>query len=121
MDLFDVAILNSLRSKDNVEFNEILSYVDFSHNTLREHLNNLVEQRLVERIKRPQSGPGRPIYIYSLPSEVKRSLSSLINPELGLVSLSFDSLRRVCRHEKGSYCKEIRGQCKAINCPQIRK
>jgi len=121
MDLFDVAILKALRSKVNVEFHEILSYVDFSHNTLRDHLNKLVEQRLVERIKRPRSGPGRPIYIYSLPSEVKRSLSSLIKPELGIVSLSFDRLKRICRHEKGGYCKEIRGQCKPINCPQILK
>jgi predicted ArsR family transcriptional regulator len=121
MDFFDVKILKALRSKDSVEFYDILSKVDFSHNTLKEHLNKLVDQRLVERVKRSQSGPGRPTYLYRLPVEVKRSLSSLINPELGLVSLSFDILRRVCRHEKGGYCKEIRGQCKAINCPQIMK
>ena len=40
----------------------------------------------------------------------------MIKPELGLVSLSFDRLRLICRHEKGGYYKEIRGKCKTNNC-----
>ena len=112
MDHFDVEILQSLRGKNSVEFDEILLKVGFSHNTLREHLNRLIERGLVERIKRTQKGPGRPTYFYSLPVEVERRLTSLINPELGLVSLSFDRLRHIFRHEKGGYCKEIRGPCR---------
>jgi predicted ArsR family transcriptional regulator len=103
MNLFYDEILRALRSKDSVEFHEILSNVNFSNNTLREHLSRHIERGLVERVKWPQSGRGRPTYLYKLPGEVKRSLSSLLNPELGLVSLSFDGLRRVCRHEKGGY------------------
>jgi predicted ArsR family transcriptional regulator len=80
-----------------------------------------MERGLVERTKRTREGPGRPTYVYGLPREVERRLASLINPELGWVSLSFDRLRRICRHEKGGYCKEIREQCKANNCPQISK
>jgi len=56
MDFFDVAILKALGSKENVEFHEILSHVNFSHNTLREHLYKLVEQRLVERINNFKTG-----------------------------------------------------------------
>ena len=121
MDHFDVEILQALRGNESREFQDILSKVSFSHNTLREHLNQLVEQGLVERTKMPKEGPGRPTYVYGLPSEVKRRLSSLINPRLGLVSLSFDRLRRICRHEKGGYCKEIRGRCEPNKCPQIMK
>jgi hypothetical protein len=42
-----------------------------------------------------------------------------LRPDLGLVMLSFDALRRLCRHEKGGYCKEIRGGCDSQKCPKI--
>ena len=121
MDHFDKEVLQAL--KDNIQrnFQEILSEVSFSHNTLREHLDKLILQGIIHRQKAPQQGPGRPIYVYSLPPEVKRRLASLLNPELGLVSLPFNRLKRICRHEKGGYCKEIRGRCQVTKCPQIMK
>jgi len=39
------------------------------------------------------------------------------DPHGDVVTLFFQSLRRVCRHEKGGYCKERAG-CEADNCPQ---
>ena len=103
-------------------YQEILSRVDFNHNTLQQHLDQLLGRGLVERYKQPQDGPGRPIYLYSIPKNiVGRPLSAILNPGTGLVVLSFDGLRRLCRHEKGGYCKEIRGGCDARNCPKIMR
>ena len=100
-------------------FQEILARVDFTHNTLQQHLDQLLERGLVERNKHPQKGPGRPVYIYSIPENiVGRPLSVTQNLGTGLVVLGFDVLRRLCRHEKGGYCKEIRGGCDARDCPK---
>ena len=119
MDLFDRRILEALSSGKARSFQDILSMVDFSHNTLRQHLDQLMDRGLVERRKKPQKGPGRPIYLYSLSGDARRSISALLRPDLGLVALSFDTLQRLCRHEKGGYCKEIRGGCYAQKCPKI--
>ncbi len=50
-----------------------------------------------------------------------RIVSALVDPYKGLIVLSFEKLQRVCRHEKGGYCKEIRGRCAPQNSPQIIK
>jgi DNA-binding HxlR family transcriptional regulator len=49
----NVEIIQALNGKDPPDFHETHSQASFSHNTLREHLNNLVEQGLVERNKKP--------------------------------------------------------------------
>ena len=122
MDLYDRRIIAALRDGKSRNFQQILSEVDFSYNTLRLHLAQLVEHGLVVRRKRPQKGPGRPRFAYALPEGVDgRAVSALVDPYKGLVVLSFDRLRRICRHEKGGYCKEIRGRCAAHNCPHIIK
>jgi len=122
MDLFDRSILTVLRDGKPRNFKQILSKAGFSHNTLRTHLTQLEEGGLVVRRKRPQEGPGRPNYTYSLSKGVGgRAVSALVNPYKGLVVLPFEKLHRLCRHEKGGYCKEIRGRCAAQNCPQIVK
>jgi len=101
---------------------EILTRVDFTHNTLRQHIDQLLDRGLVERHKQPQNGPGRPVYVYSIPKNLLgRPLSAILNPRTGLVVLSFDGLRCLCRHEKGGYCKEIRGGCDARGCPKIMR
>ena len=111
-----------LRDGKPRNFQQILSEVGFSHNTLRLHLVQLVEQGLVVRRKRPQEVPGRPQYTYTLPRGVGgRAISALVNTYKGLVVLSFEKLQRICRHEKGRYCKEIRGRCAPQSCPQIIK
>jgi len=121
MDLFNRRILEALSSGKARSFQDILSMVGFSHNTLRQHLDQLITKGLVERRKEPQKGPGRPSYRYSLSGDARRGLSALLRPDLGLVVLSFDTLQRLCRHEKGGYCKEIRGSCEAWDCPKTMK
>ena len=122
MDFYDRRILAVLRDGKPRNFQQILSKVEFSYNTLRLHLAQLVEHGLVVRRKRPKQSPGRPRFAYALPKGVDgRAVSALVDPYKGLVVLSFDTLRRICRHEKGGYCKEIRGRCAPQNCPQIIK
>jgi DNA-binding HxlR family transcriptional regulator len=103
-------------------FNQIRSKADFSHNTLQQHLEELLEKGLIERRKQPQNKPGRPSYIYKIPETLKgRPLTTVLTPGTNWVVLSFDSLRRLCRHEKGGYCKENRGRCGARYCPKIMR
>ena len=119
MDSFDTAILNLLRHGKPRQFEQILAGVKFSHNTLRQHLDNLVDQRLILREKQPSKGRGRPRYTYSVPAGRSNTSNSLPNPVTGFVSLSFDRLSQICRHEKGGYCKKARSRCNAQICPQI--
>ena len=122
MDLYDRRILAVLRNGKSRNFQQILSEVGFSYNTLRLHLAQLVEHGLVVRRKRPQQGPGRPQFAYALHKGVDgQAVSALVDPYKGLVVLSFANLQRICRHEKGGYCKEIRGRCAPRNCLQIIK
>ena len=103
-------------------FHQILTIVSFTHNTLQQHLDQLIDRGLIERYKQPQKGPGRPVYLYSIYKNlIGRPMSAVLNPRTGLVVLSFDGLRRLCRHEKGGYCKEIRSGCDARNCPKIMR
>ena len=117
--MFNRRILEVLSSGKAKSFQDILSKTGFSHNTLRQHLDQLIAKGLVERRKEPKEGLRRPSYRYSLSGDARRSISALLRPDLGLVVLSFDALRRLCRHEKGGYCKEIRGSCDAQKCPKI--
>jgi len=120
MDVFDTAILNLLRDGKPRQFQEILTAVKFSHNTLRQHLDSLLDQSLITRDKRPTEGRGRPTYNYSVPAG-KRGASDLIpNPSTGVVSLSFGRLSQFCRFEKDGFCKMARSQCNARICPQIK-
>jgi len=70
MDLYDRRILAVLRDGRSRKFQQILSKVEFSYNTLRLHLAQLVEHGLVVKRKRPQQGPGRPRFAYALPKGV---------------------------------------------------
>jgi hypothetical protein len=60
MDPYDRRIINSLKGGITKESSQLLSDAGFSHNTLRQHLDNLVDASLVVRLKRPKEGPGRP-------------------------------------------------------------
>ena len=115
-------MIETLMNQKPKTFQEILSRVDFTHNTLRQHVDQLLNRGLVERRKQPQKGPGRPVYVYNIPENlIGRQISAILNPGMGLVVLSFDVLRRLCRHEKGGYCKEIRSGCNVLNCPKIMR
>jgi len=45
-------------------FHQLLGDVDLSHNTMRLHLNDLVDQALVTRQKVPRKGRGKPVLTY---------------------------------------------------------
>jgi len=122
MDHFDRTIIQLLVENKTLKFNEIHEKVDFSNNTLQQHLEELLEKGIIERNKQPQNRPRRPTYVYKIPESLKgRPLTTILTPRVNWVVLSFDSLRSMCRHEKGGYCKEIRGRCRARNCPKTLK
>ncbi len=122
MDYIDRQILTILKDKKARDFQQFLSEVDFSHNTLRQHLDTLIDQGIVERSKRPRASPGRPRFTYCLSGSFDvLTLSTFLDPYQGLVVIPFDVLSRLCRHEKGGYCKEMRRGCDAGICPKIVK
>jgi len=121
MDFYDKGIMTILRDGKPRSFQQILSEAGFSHNTLRQHLDKLVDQGLLERLKVPRKGPGRPLFDYRLSRGVEKAVTALFNPSLGLVAVSFEGLRRVCRREKGGFCKENKGQCTPFLCSLIEK
>ena len=119
MDFYDKGIMTILKDGKPRTFQQVLSEAGFSHNTLRQHIDELVDQGLVERRKRPRRGPGRPLFTYRLFRGAEKAVSALLDPSMGLVVVSFEGLRRFCRREKGGFCEEIRGRCTPISCPQI--
>jgi predicted ArsR family transcriptional regulator len=122
MDFFDERILNVLKDGKPRVFNQILNDVGFSHNTLRLHLDFLVDQGFIVKEKKPSKGLGRPAFTYSIPPKVKRQVSlALSDPFTEVVSITFSRLRHLCRFEKGGYCKNMRTKCEAQICPQIIK
>ena len=51
MDHFDRTIIQLLVDRENMKFNEIQEKVDFSHNTLQQHLEDLLEKGIIKRIE----------------------------------------------------------------------
>ena len=89
MDPFDEHIIKVLRDGNPRDFHQLLDEVSFSHNTLRLHLVQLVEQGLVVRQKKPQKGHGRPQFNYTMLKGVDgRVCFSPRIPYKGLVVLS---------------------------------
>jgi len=117
-DFYDRGIHAILKDGKPQSFQQILSKARFSHNTLRQHLDKLVDQGLVARLKSSRKGPERSLYIYGLQKGAERAVSALLDPSMGLV-VFFEGLSRFCKREKGGFCKEIRGRCTPWNCPQI--
>ena len=122
MDLFDRQILAVLKDGKSWEFRQILQAVGFSHNTLRLYLARLERQGMIVEAKTPRNGPGRPVFTYSLPPEVKHRVAlTLTEPYTTIVSLTFQKLKHLCRFEKGGYYKNTRRRCEAQDCLQIVK
>jgi predicted ArsR family transcriptional regulator len=122
MDLFDRRILAVLKDGKPRGFQQVLSEVNFSRNTLRLHLASLERQGMILKAKTLKNGPGRPSFTYSSPPETKQSVAlALTEPHTTIVSLTFQKLKHLCRFEKGGYCKNMRTKCEAQNCPQITK
>lgn len=122
MDSFDKRILTVLKDGKSRDFQQLLGEVDFSHNTLRLHLASLERQGFILKAKKPNKGPGRPSFVYSLPPEIRNRVAlTITEPYTTIVSLTFQKLKHLCRFEKGGYCKKTRGRCEAQDCPQILK
>jgi predicted ArsR family transcriptional regulator len=122
MDFFDERVLAALKNGKPRSFKALLSEVEFSHNTLQQHLDQLDARGLIVKEKMASSGLGRPKFAYHVPSTAtKQVTAALQNPYEALVTLQFTRLRHLCRFEKGGYCKEARRDCAPQICPQIRK
>jgi predicted transcriptional regulator len=119
MDPFDDSILNLFRDGKPREFQQILTEIRLSHNTLRLHLDKLAERGLINKSKQPSKGPGRPKIVYSTPISALKPSAAPLNPSTGVITLTFSKLSQVCRFEKGGFCKKVRGSCNARYCPQI--
>ena len=79
MDHFDRTIVQLLVQNEKMTFNEIFEKVDFTHNTLQQHLEELLEKGIIERTKKPQNKPGRPTFTYKIPEKIKgRPLTTLM-------------------------------------------
>jgi predicted transcriptional regulator len=53
MDHFDRIIVQLLVHNEKMTFNEIIEKVEFTHNTLQQHLEELLEKAIIERMKKP--------------------------------------------------------------------
>jgi len=122
MGSFDKCILGVLKDREPRDFQQLLSEVGFSHNTLKLHLASLERHGFIVKAKKPMKRRGRPSFIYALPPEIRNKVSlTLTEPQTTIVSLTFQGLRHLCRFEKGGYCKKTKRNCEAQNCPQILK
>ena len=122
MDSFDMRILSVLKESKPLDFAQLVVAVGFSHNTLRSHLAGLERRGMVVKAKDLRKGPGRPVFVYTLPPEIRHRVSlTLTDPSTTIVSVTFQKLKHLCRFEKGGYCKERRTGCAPQNCPQIIK
>jgi predicted ArsR family transcriptional regulator len=122
MDLFDERVLSVLSDGNPRVFAQLLDEAGFSRNTLKLHLKRLTAQSLVAKEKTLSNGRGRPKYAYFLSPRVKQQVSAaLSDPSITIVTLPFSRIRHLCGFEKGGYCKQVRKNCNAENCPQIPK
>jgi len=94
VDVFDRRILSVLMDGKAKYFEQILSEAAFSPNTLRQHLDQLIDRGLIERSKMAGNRPGRPRFIYSLSGNIDgRTFPPSWTPTRGLWSyplMSFD-------------------------------
>lgn len=122
MDLFDQRILSALKDGKPKSFTELQNQVGFSHNTLQQHLKQLLEKSLVLKEKDHAKRFGRPKFAYHVPSKtVKQVVVALEDPFVELVTMPFRCVKHVCRFEKGGWCKVKKRSCSPQICPQIRK
>lgn len=71
MDPFELEIVRVLRDGRPRSFNQVLRETVFSRNTLRLHMEVLLEKGVVTREKKPSKQPGRPVYMYSMPVKTR--------------------------------------------------
>ena len=69
------------------------------------------------------NGLGRPKFVYLVPSAAAKQVTAaaLQNPHEAPVTLQSSRLRRLCRFEKGGYCKETKKRLLVSKLPPILK
>jgi len=120
MDSFDQLILDSLKDGSSRTFKEILAKGGLSHNTLKRHLQHLMDEGLVQRAEKAENRRGRPEYGYYLTPKLRQHVNlTLEGRYTSLVTLNFTKLKQICRHSKGGFCKRTRRNCRSHTCPYI--
>jgi predicted ArsR family transcriptional regulator len=76
MDFFDERVLAALKDGKPKSFTILLSEVNFSHNTLQQHLRRLTAKDLVAREKLPEKGFGRPKFVYHVPLSASKQVTA---------------------------------------------
>ena len=102
MDSIDEEITSTLRDGKPMSFEELLSKLSVSHNTLRLHLDAMAERGEIMKEKRPSQGRGRPSFVYSAVSGSVRRSTPRVNRVTGVVSLSFERLSQICRFARAN-------------------
>jgi predicted ArsR family transcriptional regulator len=82
--LYDKEILTILRDEKSRTFQQLLSEAGFSHNTLRKHLNERVDQDLVSKRKRHQKSSGRSLVIMAYRERLREQYPRIWILPLGL-------------------------------------
>ncbi len=85
MDPIDEQITSTLRKSKHMSFEELLSKLSVSHNTLRLHLDAMAERGEIMKEKRPSKTRGGPRYFYSTVSGPVRRSSTRVNRVTGVV------------------------------------
>lgn len=101
MDEFDEEILDALRDGKPHNFNQLQSKITFSHNTLRLHLDVLVDHRLIAREKVTHEARGRPTYVYSVSPAGRRASVMLRFGVDDVVVLPTSVARMYCISSRG--------------------
>jgi len=96
MDFFDERILAALKDGKPRSFATLLGEVGFSHNTLQQHIEQLMANALIAREKVAASGFGRPRFAYHIASRTaKHVAAALEDPTVELVAIPFGRLKHV--------------------------
>jgi len=120
MDSFDQLILDSLKDGSSKTSKEILAKGGLSHNTLKRHLQHLMNEGLVQRAEKAENRRGRPKYGYYLAPKLRQHVNLTLEGRCtSLVTLTFTRLKQICRHSKGGFCKTKKRNCSSHICPYI--
>ena len=118
LDGFDRRIIDVLRVKgEPTTLAELVGATGFARSTVIIHLERLCSESIVLGEKKPSERRGRPKFLYRL----AETQASKVIPQPGIVAIEFFKLKRICKYEKGGYCKLAKNTCTNQNCRLIIK
>jgi predicted ArsR family transcriptional regulator len=117
LDVFDLKVVDVLKVRGApATLDELVRDTGFACSTVIIHLERLMSEGLVSREKKPREGRGRPKFHYRLVNEASKP-----SVQPSIVLLEFSKLRKICKYEKGGYCKLAKNTCTDQNCRLIIK